>query len=91
MGVETKKMANSIATAGGDFGDRIRSWPERIKTFYSDVRTEMKKVTSPSRKEVQGTTTVVIITVFLFAFYFWLVDLAISNSLERMLHYFSRH
>ncbi len=91
MGVETKKMANSIATAGGDFGDRIKSWPERIKGFYSDVRTEMKKVTSPSRKEVQATTTVVIITVFLFAFYFWLVDLAISNSLERMLHYFSRH
>ena len=68
----------------------LRSWPERIKTFYNDVRTEMKKVTSPTRKEVQATTTVVIITVFLFAFYFWLVDLAISNSLERMLHYFSR-
>ena len=69
----------------------VRSRPERIKTFYHDVRTEMKKVTSPTRKEVQATTTVVIITVFLFAFYFWLVDLAISNSLERMLHYFSRH
>jgi preprotein translocase subunit SecE len=68
----------------------LRSWPERIKSFYNDVRTEMKKVTSPSLKEVQATTTVVIITVFLFAFYFWLVDLAISNSLERMLHYFSR-
>jgi preprotein translocase subunit SecE len=75
---------NALATT-------LRSWPERVKSFYSDVRTEMKKVTSPSRKEVQGTTTVVIITVFLFAFYFWLVDLAISNSLERMLHYFSRH
>ena len=69
----------------------LRSWPERIKSFYNDVRTEMKKVTSPSLKEVQATTTVVIITVFLFALYFWLVDLAISNSLERMLHYFSRH
>jgi preprotein translocase subunit SecE len=69
----------------------LRSWPERIKSFYSDVRTEMKKVTSPSRKEVQATTTVVIITVFLFAFYFWAVDLIIQNSLERMLHYFSRH
>jgi preprotein translocase subunit SecE len=91
MGVETKKMANSIVSAGGDFGDRMRSWPERIKAFYGDVRTEMKKVTSPSLKEVQATTTVVIITVFLFAFYFWLVDLAIQNSLERMLHYFSRH
>ena len=69
----------------------LRSWPERVKSFYNDVRTEMKKVTSPSRKEVQATTIVVIITVFLFAFYFWVVDLAISNSLDRMLHYFSRH
>jgi preprotein translocase subunit SecE len=69
----------------------LRSWPERIKTFYGDVRTEMKKVTSPSRKEVQGTTTVVIITVFLFGLFFFLTDLAISNTLERGLHYFSRH
>ncbi|MGA9556719.1 MAG: preprotein translocase subunit SecE [Terriglobales bacterium] len=91
MGVETKKMANSIATAGGDFGDRIKSWPERIKSFYSDVRTEMKKVTSPSLKEVQATTTVVIITVFLFALFFWVVDLAIQNSLERALHYLAHH
>ena len=68
----------------------LRSWPERIMGFYKEVRTEMKKVTSPSRKEVQATTAVVIITVFLFAFYFWVVDLAISNSLDRMLHYFSR-
>jgi len=75
---------NALATT-------LRSWPERIRTFYRDVRTEMRKVTWPSLKEVQGTTTVVIITVFLFALYFWLVDLAIQNSLERMLHYFSRH
>ncbi len=69
----------------------LRSWPERIKSFYHDVRTEMKKVTSPTLKEVQATTTVVIITVFIFAVYFWAVDLAITNSLERMLRYFSRH
>ena len=88
MGVEAKKMASSLASAG-DIGDRIKSWPERTKGFYNDVRTEMRKVTSPSRKEVQATTTVVIITVFLFAAYFWIVDLAISSSLDRMLRYFS--
>jgi len=69
----------------------LRSWPERIRSFYHDVRTEMKKVTSPTRKEVQATTTVVIITVFLFGLFFFLTDYAISQSLERMLHYFSRH
>jgi len=69
----------------------LRSWPERIKVFYNDVRTEMKKVTAPSRKEVQGTTTVVIITVFLFGAFFWAVDFALSRSLDRVLHYLSRH
>jgi preprotein translocase subunit SecE len=91
MGVEAKKMASTLAAAGDSFGDRLKSWPERIKGFYADVRTEMKKVTSPSRKEVQASTAVVIITVFLFALYFWVVDLAISQSLDRLLHYFSRH
>jgi preprotein translocase subunit SecE len=89
MAIEAKKMSGSLAAAG-DFGDRLKSWPERIKAFYNDVRTEMKKVTSPSRKEVQATTVVVIITVFLFAAYFWAVDLAISNSLDKFLHYFAQ-
>ena len=86
MGVEAKKMSNSIATAGENFGDKIKSWPERTKTFYNDVRTEMKKVTTPSRKEVQGTTTVVIITVFIFAGYFWVIDSIIGKTLEKLLH-----
>jgi preprotein translocase subunit SecE len=68
----------------------IKSWPERIKTFYGDVRTEMKKVTTPSYKEVQSTTVVVIIAVFLFAAYFEVVDLILSNSLDKLFHYFTR-
>jgi len=86
MGVETKKMANTLAAAG-DFGDRIKSWPERIKTFYNDVRTEMKKVTAPSFKEVQATTAVVIITVFLFAFYFWVVDNTVGRGVTSLIQY----
>ena len=81
MGVETKKMANSLASAG-DFGERLKSWPERIKTFYNDVRTEMKKVTAPSFKDVQATTVVVIITVFLFGVYFWAVDNTIGSGIN---------
>jgi preprotein translocase subunit SecE len=88
MGVETKKMANSLAAAGGNFGDRMKSWPERIKTFYNDVRTEMKKVTAPSFKEVRATTLVVIVTVFLFAAYFWIVDLAIGQGIDSLFRYF---
>jgi preprotein translocase subunit SecE len=47
----------------------------------------MRKVTTPSRKEVQGTTSVVIITVFLFGVYFWMVDTLIGKGLDHLLKY----
>jgi preprotein translocase subunit SecE len=42
--------------------------------FLSDVRAEMRKVVTPSRKEVEATTTVVIIAVFIFGLFFFVVD-----------------
>jgi preprotein translocase subunit SecE len=83
------KMATATVPKEGSFGERVKSWPQRVKTFYNDVRTEMKKVTSPSRKEVQATTVVVIITVFLFGAYFWLVDLVIGRAIDHLLRYFA--
>jgi preprotein translocase subunit SecE len=91
MGVETKKMANSIATAGGDFGDRLKSWPERAKSFYNDVRTEMRKVTAPSWKEVRATTAVVVVTVAIFGVYFWLIDAMITRGVTYLFSYFGSH
>ncbi len=85
-------MAKSAAITGLEpvgIGGKIASWPQRIKKFYSDVRTEMKKVTTPSRKEVQGTTAVVIITVFLFGLYFWIVDNVIGHGIDYVMRYFS--
>jgi preprotein translocase subunit SecE len=88
MGVETKKMANSIATASENFGDRVKAWPDRIKVFYNDVRTETRKVTSPSWKEVQATTAVVVITVFIFGVYFFIVDNLIQKGVSFLFSYF---
>ena len=82
-------MANSLAAAGDNFSDRVKSWPQRVKAFYNDVRTEMRKVTAPSFKEIQSTTIVVIITVFIFGLYFGIVDWVLSNSLEKMYKYFT--
>ena len=65
----------------------VKSWPEKTRDFYHDVRTETKKVTTPSWKEVQATTAVVIVTVFLFAAYFFLVDLFLGNALDRLMHW----
>ena len=88
MSVETKKMANSIAAAGDNFFDRVKSWPDKIKGFYNDVRTEMRKVTAPGWKEVRGTTTVVIITVFIFALYFGIIDFIIQHGVTALFNFF---
>jgi preprotein translocase subunit SecE len=53
--------------------------------FLSDVRAEMRKVVAPTRKEVQATTSVVIVTVFLFGFFFFVVDLVFSKGLHELL------
>jgi preprotein translocase subunit SecE len=90
VGAGTKKMANSIATANESGLGGIKAWPERVKSFYNDVRTEMRKVTTPSRKEVQSTTTVVLIAVFLFGLYFWIIDNVIGRGVDYLFHMFTK-
>ena len=91
MAVETKKMANTIAATGGSFVEKLKAWPERVKSFYNDVRTEMRKVTAPSLKEVRATTTVVIITVFIFALYFGIIDYIIQHGVTALFRAFRAH
>jgi preprotein translocase subunit SecE len=91
MSIETKKMATSIAAGGGNFVERIKSWPDKVKGFYNDVRNEMRKVTAPTWKEVRGTTTVVIITVFIFAAYFGVIDFIINKGVNALFGYFRTH
>jgi len=91
MGVGTKKMANSVASADDNsFGGRMKSLPERIKAFYNYVRTEMRKVTAPSRKEVQSTTTVVLVTIFLFGLYFFIIDNVIGRGVDLLFRTFTK-
>jgi len=56
---------------------KIRDFFSSIPRFLSEVRAEMKKVSFPSREEVIGTTVVVLVTSFIFAFYLWLADIVI--------------
>jgi preprotein translocase subunit SecE len=83
-------MAKSITAPSADersLTGRVMAWPEQVKTFYNDVRTEMRKVTTPSFKDVQATTAVVIITVFLFGVYFWVVDNTIGSGINYLFKY----
>jgi preprotein translocase subunit SecE len=88
MAVETKKMANSITAARENFADKLKAWPDRTRSFYNDVRTEMRKVTAPSWKEVQATTAVVVITVFIFGVYFFIIDNVIQKGVTFLYSYF---
>ena len=61
-------------------------WPGRKlgegRAFLQEVRSELKKVTWPSRKEVYSTTLVVIATSIFFGFYLWGLDLVFSRALS---------
>jgi len=86
-------MAKTLAVAEQQTSglDRLKSQPERLMTFLSDVRAEMRKVVTPSRAEVQSTTTIVILTVFLFAAYFALVDFVVGQGVTQLIQRFTRH
>ena len=61
---------------------RILEGPRRFYRFYWDVRAELKKVTWPAKKEVSGTTVIVVLTVFFFGAYLFLVDLVLKTGVE---------
>jgi len=48
--------------------------------FLGEVRSEMRKVSFPSREEVIGTTIVVIVTSVIFAVYLWIADFLIQKG-----------
>ena len=59
----------------------------RSRDFLKDVRGEMRKVSTPSRKEVQSTTIVVVVSVFAFAGFFWIVDAVLGWGQQHLYHW----
>lgn len=77
-----KQEPNAVSNfTGGVTGN----W-DKLTHFLSDVRAEMRKVVTPSRKEVESTTSVVLIAVFLFGLFFFVVDAVFSRGVEQILH-----
>ena len=77
-------MAKSVAVVEQPVTglDRLKTGPARLGEFLKDVRAEMKKVITPSRAEVQSTTVVVIVTVFIFALFFAIVDFIVGHAVD---------
>jgi preprotein translocase subunit SecE len=81
------KVESAATTAGGP--PQWLAWGpkklQELKTFFIEVRTELKKVTWPGRNEVQATTIVVVVTTVFFGFYLYGMDLAFSWILSFIL------
>jgi len=89
--VEARKMDNDDRSGPG-----LPSWGtgpvglvtgkfRELKAFFSEVRSELKKVTWPSRQEVYSTTIVVIATTFFFGFYLFGLDLLMTELFTKVL------
>jgi preprotein translocase subunit SecE len=93
-------MATKLALAGGGDGpikrqgrnsalrivdNVVGQWKEFVQ-FLGDVRSEMRKVVTPSWKEVKSTTAVVIIAVFIFGLFFFVVDFIFGHTMDALYH-----
>ena len=58
---------------------------EAAKQFLREVRTELKKVTWPSRKDTLSGTLVVLVAVFIIAVFLGIVDSGLSNLIKALL------
>jgi preprotein translocase subunit SecE len=86
-------MAKTIAVADQQTTgiERLKSRPQELKEFLLNVRSEMRKVVSPTRQEVISTSTVVIVTVFIFAAYFFVVDSILGQGVTGLIQYLTKH
>jgi preprotein translocase subunit SecE len=58
---------------------------DELKTFLSEVRSELRRVTWPPKTEVYPTTIVVIVTTIIFGVLLYAVDVVFSNGLAALL------
>lgn len=58
---------------------------EQLVRFLKEVRTELKKVNWPPKKEVIGSTIVVIVSVFILSFFLGIVDVTLQKLVSYVL------
>jgi preprotein translocase subunit SecE len=64
--------------------EQVVGWYGRGRRFLTDVRSELTRVTWPTRREVWATTVVVILTSLVFGVYLWIIDLGLSWIMGRI-------
>ena len=79
-------MATETLVERSSFLEKLRI--RQIQQFFVEVRSEMKKVSWPGRKEVYGTTVVVICAVFFFGIYLGLLDVVFRLGRDQIFKFF---
>jgi preprotein translocase subunit SecE len=64
--------------------DKLREFFQTIREFFHDVVVEFRKVSWPSRREVMGSTTVVIVVVLVLAAFLYVVDQGLSLAVHQL-------
>ena len=57
----------------------------KTKSFFAEVRTELNKVTWPTRKETIATTWVVVVIIFLISLYLGACDVILAKLMKLIL------
>ena len=65
--------------------ERVHEWWGTTVRFLREVRVELRKVTWPQRKEIIGSTAVVILASFVVSFFLGAVDLILQKLLGLIL------
>ena len=68
----------------------VAKWTQGTKDYVNELKLEMRRVTWPTRKQVESTTAVVIFSVFAFAAYFWVVDGLLGRGVQDVLRFFTK-
>ena len=64
-----------------EFFEKVRGSFRNIIDFLKDTRKELNNVSWPARREVTGTTLVVIVAVFFFGFFLFVADFIVENGM----------
>ncbi len=65
-----------------EFLEKLKNSFRSSIEFIKETRKELKNVSWPSRREVTGTTLVVIAAVFFFGFFLWVVDILVGAGMN---------
>lgn len=67
---------------------KIKKWFKNIVDYLKAVKNEAKRITWPTKKELQTATIVVIITLIVVTTYMYVVDTVIFVQIFKVLRYY---